>query len=435
MRRQSHSSVFRKVGGLHPGRSVFDLSYEKKFDCDMGQLIPVLCEEMVPGDKFQIGNEIVIRFNPLVAPVLHEINVYVHYFFVPTRIIDENWEEFITGGPEGENDYALPRFKWYMTTPGEPTVSGYKYKLWDYFGFPVHSYTIPDVNDKDVWPLDYPWRVYNMVWNEYYRDENLQGEVELTNNEVLNRAWEKDYFTSALPWQQRGTAPALPLSGLLSAEFLGPYSIQSSGSNPWNYGMDEGLPIPRLYSQSNQDPPPLKKWLDMNKINMSEAITFDVNDLRTVVQVQKWLERNARAGVRYTEFLRAHFGVTPRDDRLQRPEYIGGSKSPVIVSEVLQTSATGVSGSATPQANLAGHGISANRTFCGSYFAMEFGYVIGLMSVMPRTAYQDGIERQWLRRTRYDFYFAEFAHLGEQAIENQELVWRSNVNNNKAIFG
>ena len=190
------SSVFRKIGGNRPGRSVFNLSYDKKFDCDMGQLIPVLAEEMVPGDKFMIGNELTLRFQPLVAPIMHEINVYVHYFFVPYRVLDGNWEGFITGGVDGANAYELPR---------DSRVIGQKLTLWDYLGLPVGA--IP-VNAVGKAPIMYPVYAYNLIYNEYYRDENLVAEKELQYWVVRRRAWEKDYFTSALPWQQRGVAPA-----------------------------------------------------------------------------------------------------------------------------------------------------------------------------------------------------------------------------------
>ena len=169
-----------------------------------------------------------------------------------------------------------------------------------------------------------------------------------------------------------------------------------------------------------------------NTIDFGDAITFNVSDLRLAFQIQKWLERNARAGVRYTEFLGAHFGVHPRDERLQRPEYLGGSKNPVIISEVLQTSSTDTE---SPQGNLAGHGISVGQTFCASYFAEEFGLIMGIMSVMPKPAYQQGLDRQWLRQTRYDFYFPEFANLSEQAIERVELYASAVETENKTIFG
>ena len=169
-------NVYEHVGGLHPGRSVFDLSYEKKLTCDMAQLIPIMCDEVVPGDFFKIGNQAVVRFQPLVAPILHEINMYVHYFFVPYRILWDDWEDFISGGIDGQFSDPVPEWE-----PTDTTVGS----LWDYLGFPT------GVDPDGAYPLDFPRRAYNLVYNEYYRDETLQTEVVLTNETILNRSWEK----------------------------------------------------------------------------------------------------------------------------------------------------------------------------------------------------------------------------------------------------
>lgn len=430
------SKVFRRVGGLRPGRSVFDLSYEKKFTCDMGQLIPVMCDEVVPGDTFVIGNEVVIRFQPLVAPILHEINCYVHYFFVPYRLLWDDWEEFITGGEEGTSDLSPPFFQWGADT----STSRYAGQgtLWDYFGFPV------GVKPTGRFPLAFPWEAYRFIYNEYYRDENLQDEIPEPSSSreylyyVLNRSWEKDYFTSALPWQQRGTAPALPLSGIPGSGlyFPGVLDNMPMASIAGMLGMASAGSAGYAPASTNDVASRFRQWLQRGEVDWSKVATFDVSDLRRAFQIQKWMERNARAGARYTEFLQSHFGVHPRDDRLNRPEYIGGSKSPVLISEVLQTSASNITGGATQQGNMAGHGITADRTFVAKYSAKEFGLIMGIMSVMPRSAYQQGIDRQWLRRTRYDFYFPEFANLSEQAIEQVEIMAVSGSENaNKAIFG
>ena len=416
-------NIFNHVGSLNPSRSVFDLSYEKKFTCDMGQLVPVLCDEMVPGDFFQFGNEAVIRFQPLVAPILHEVNMYLHIFFVPYRILwdnagTDNWETFISGGVDGDETPTLPRWEPTNTAQGS---------LWDYMGFPV------GIDPDGAYPIDMPRRAYNLVWNEYYRDESLQTEVALTNESILNRCWEKDYFTSSLLWQQRGTAPALPISGTTFADF----TAAISGTGAWADGRgimvtNVAPPNTHLETAGGLYNSYALSALNKNTIDLSSATTFDIADLRLAFQIQKWMERNARAGARYTEFLRAHFGVSPRDERLQRPEYIGGSKSPIIFSEVLQTSSTD---GTSPQGNLAGHGLTVSQSYCGKYHATEYGLVIGLMSVMPRTAYSQGINRQWLRRTKYDFYFPEFANLSEQAIENAEICATASSAHNIGIFG
>lgn len=415
------SKVFRRTGSLNPGRSVFNLSYEKKFTCDMAQLIPVMCDEVVPGDFFKIGNQAVIRFQPLVAPILHEINMYVHYFFVPYRILwnantreilseSGDWEDFITGGRDGDNADTLPTW-----VPTDTTVGS----LWDYLGFPT------GVDPQGAYPLDFPRRAYNMIYNEYYRDENLIDEVDLQAEDILNRCWEKDYFTSALPWQQRGTSPALPvsISGTTSAVF--PLNTGALVNNV-QYSAQPALGFTGANSA-------VKAAMDNNTVDLSPATatTFDIADLRLAFQIQRWLERNARAGVRYTEFLKSHFGVSPRDERLQRPEYIGGSKSPIIISEVLQTSESGT----TAQGNLAGHGLSVSEGYAGKIHVKEYGLIMGIMSVMPRSAYSQGINKQWLKETRYDFYFPEFANLSEQAVIRAELYASAVSAENTTVFG
>ena len=269
-----------------------------------------------PGDVFKIGNQAVVRFQPLVAPFLHEVNMYVHYYFVPYRILWDDWEDFISGGVDGQFADPVPEWEPTITTEGS---------LWDFFGFPV------GVDPDGAYPLDFPRRAYNLVYNEYYRDENLQTEVALTNETILNRGWEKDYLTSVLPWQQRGTAPALPISGTTNAIWPASEFVAPAGTNVGFdiIGTKLGINGNAVATESLR-----VNFFNKNTVDLSTATTFDIADLRLAFQIQKWMERNARAGVRYTEFLRAHFGVSPRDERLQRPEYIGGSKAPCIISEV-----------------------------------------------------------------------------------------------------
>lgn len=421
------NKVFRSVGSLQPGRSIFDLSYDKKFDCDMGQLIPVMCDECVPGDVWSIGNQALVRFQPLVAPIMHEINMYVHYFFVPYRLLDEDFEEAITGGEDGQSTQGFPTW-----TP-TPTTGNAIYSLWDYLGFPV------GVIPLGALPLDYPRRAYNYIYNSYYRDENLTAEIALTNEDIKLRAWEKDYFTSSLPFQQRGIAPALPISGLVPVEGFGKLNTNFNTSGDY---YETGKTTTEHYDHSsliNSGNDYQQFWVRGTdstgypdvRANLQTAVTFDVSDLRLAFQIQKWMERNARGGVRYVEFLKSHFGVSPSDERLQRPEYVGGTKQSIIISEVLQTSESAT----TPQGTLAGHGISATNSFAGKYRVQEFGLIMGIMSIMPRSCYQQGINRQWIKRTKYDFYFPEFAHLSEQAIERVEIYANGVANDNVTIFG
>ena len=475
-------SVFDKVGGLKPQKSVFNLSHNVKLTCDMGQLIPFLCEECVPGDYWKFSNEMVVRFQPMVAPILHEVNIRTFYFFVPTRLLWKDWSDFITGGVDGDFEASLPLWR---PKAGTGTAVG---TLWDYFSFPVGV-----VPDDDHLPLIFPLSAYIRIFIDYFRDENIDtmyddkffeenfynksGIIESTDDVMpLNIRWRKDYFTSALPWQQRGTSPALPLTGTASVlfdnldwpnnfvtaywpaaanipgfedalttglttyqrrtEFAGAPSVRSRGldvvyvNEDTNYSDDARVGPGGMVGIH---PSQFTDYLsEHNHIDVSGLVSVDINDLRLAFQIQKWMERNARAGARYTEFLRAHFGVSPRDDRLQRPEYLGGSVSPVIISEVLQTSATDAG---SPQGTMAGHGLGVSKTFVGKYHVQEFGYIMGIMAVVPKPGYMQGINRQWLRRSRYDFYFREFANLSEQAIETAEIYCTDDAEQNKTIFG
>jgi hypothetical protein len=368
----------------------------------------------IPGDIWRIANEIVLRMNPLVAPIMHEINCYVHYFFVPFRILWEQWEKFITGGQDGKFTCDLPRW-----TTGSRSIGS----LWDYCGFNPLDPGQTTIKD----PLVFPRRAYNMIWNEYYRDPNLMDEVELDDltpyKDLHLRCWEKDYFTSMLPWQQRGQAPAMPITGIGKAVFSGATNPVLLSNNEYtvNFG-NNPYESEILYLKNRSgvavDTDNFIKWFNKNTVDLSQASTFDVSDLRIAFQIQRFLERNARTGARYNEILKAHFPAWPRDDRLQRPEYIGGSKTPIVVSEVLQTSS---SDATSPQGNMSGHGLSADRTFVSTYRVQEHGIILGLMSIMPRTMYSQGIDRVWLAETKYDFYWPEFANLSEQAVYTEEI--------------
>lgn len=408
------NKTFESVGGARPPRSVFDLSYTHLTTGDMGLLYPVMVRECVPGDVMSVGLDLVIRFMPLTSPMLHKVDAYVHYFFVPYRLLWNDWESFITGGADGTEAPTMP------TMSGSPGGNG----LMDYLGFPV------GVNAVGVLPVQFPVNAYNLIYNEYYRDQTSIAERTLTTSTIARRAWAKDYFTSALPWQQRGTAPSLPISGTIEVDGIDRNVSMTAGgqTDALKSTTTLGVSIDNYSAEGSY-----VRWDDPAlEVDLSSATTFDVADLRLAFQIQKFLERNARAGARYTEFLQAHFNVAPRDDRLQRPEYFGGARMPIIVSEVLQTSETGT----TPQGNLAGHGITAGRTKIGKYRCQEFGLIMGILSVMPDAIYEDGVDRQWIKATRYDFYFPEFAHLSEQPVYNGEVwVTTGDATANQGVFG
>ncbi len=415
--------LFNSIGAARVNRSAFNLSHEYATAFDMGQLIPVLALECVPGDVFNLTSEQLIRLQPLVAPAFPEINATTHSFFVPYRLLDADWERFITQIDEPEFKYTLPRWI--------PTAGKYgPNSLWDYFGFP------PDINPVGAEPLDYVRRAYNFIWNEYYRDENVQEKVDLANEEILLRAWEKDYFTSALTAAQRGVAPAMPITGVTSAYFND--RIHDGESDLIvNKSVELGATVNTIYKLGvrNGDPSDhnqLKDVMNANVVDFSNASTFDINDLRYASAVQRLLERSMRGGARYTEWLQATHGVSPKDERLDRPEYIGGSRTPVIISEVLQTSETS---SSSPQGNLAGHGLSYTQGINGRYRVDEFGIIITLMSILPRASYHQGIHRSWLRKSVYDFFNPLFVNLGEQEILQSELFVDDVAANNQKVYG
>lgn len=415
---------FLNVGAMRPGKSAFSLTHSKSFDCDIGQLIPLFCEEMYPGDIFDIGFELVVRAQPLVAPIMHEINAYIDVFFSPYRLLwnaktredlseSGDWIDFITGGEDGLNSDTLP--KWHPAT--NPDVS--KYSIWDYFGHPVLS--SPPTADS-VRPMDFPLRAYIKAWNEYYRDEDLQDEVDLDKYDLgspLNCCWEKDYFTTALESQQRGVAMAFPISGTVNAV----------------WGTDSSSNQDTMYYDHINDVPYIggtKGILENNEVDLSGAATFDISDLRLYSRLQEWMERNMAAGVRYNEFLNVHYSKSPTDKTLDRTEYVGGIRQSVIISEVLQTESSDAS---TPQGTMAGHGLSADSQYIGKYRCEEIGCLIAILRIMPRTVYTQGYDRQWIKTNKEDFYFPEFAHLSEQPVYQMELFADGNPVNDLTVFG
>lgn len=398
------NNIFSSVGIPSIPRSRFDMSHERKFDCDMGELIPVMAEICLPGDIWNIRNEIVVRMNPLVAPVLHEIFVYVHYFVAPIRLMWDDWEDFIAGQGEPE---SIP-----TVVPLSPDDVA-QYTLWDYFGFPIG--VSPDADNR---PLQFAHYMYNWVWNEWYRDQNVQSEVSLVNMEVLYRNWEKDYFSSVLPWQVKGTAPALA-SGTTSAVWL----ASLDAGTPFNLTGDDNDFRPSSGGSTTV--------LNNNTVDLSLASGFDIADMRMAFQITRMLELDARAGSRYVELLKAHFGVPMMDYRLQRPELIGGTKAPILVSEVLQTSQTDT----TPQGNLAGHGISVSTGYAGNYRCTEHCIIMGLMSIMPKPVYQQGIDKQWFAKTRYQWPWPALYHLSEQPVLRREIYLSGLKTENETVFG
>ena len=412
------NNLFQSVAGNRPKKNAFDLSHEKKFSMKMGTLTPILCEEILPGDSWRVNTEVLMRFAPMLAPLMHRVNVFTHFFFVPNRLIWEDWEKFITGGEDGTLEPIRPYRTLSTAGFGSTMVHG---SLADHLGFNTGVGVTENTSINIL-----PFRAYLNIYNEYYRDQNLEDEIVIdkssgadsTDSSILNlrtRAWEKDYFTSALPWTQRGGDVSLPLTGSApvgteSSAALQMAKLDNSLASAGDIKIDA---FGDLQSATAEDIKPMNLEADMSGVTAAT-----VEELRRATKLQTWLEKNARGGARYIEQILMHFGVISSDQRLQRPEFLGGGKTPVVVSEVLQTSSTDAT---TPQGNPAGHGLAAGNSHRISKSFEEHGYIIGIMSVLPKTAYQQGTRKHLKKDDKFDYFFPDFAQLGEQPVLLSEL--------------
>nr|DAW97224.1 MAG TPA: major capsid protein [Microviridae sp.] len=464
---RSTQHLFSQIPSTQIPRSVFDRSHGYKTTFDSGYLVPFYVDEVLPGDSFKLTATLFARLATPIVPFMDNLYLETFFFFVPNRLVWDNWQKFNgeQKNPSDSTDFLIP------------TVSGTNVKnqtLWDYFGLPTNVNEALKVNAL-------PFRAYNLIFNEWFRDENLQqslkvptgdGPDNLSDYNLVRRGKRHDYFTSCLPWPQKGPGVEISLGGTAplagSADLLLDPSVQTWTGTVWNTGGSSGSYIqPKpvdsysysgLWSRGRRSTGVLTlgdlSWSDssgssndgtvLKSIRMHDALDFSslhadlsqaqpitINALRQAFQIQKLYERDARGGTRYTEILRSHFGVISPDARLQRPEYLGGSSARILINPVQQTSATN---DMTPQGNLAAYGVVSDNFHGFSKSFVEHGYVFGFVNVRADLTYQQGLNRMWSRQGRFDFYWPVLAHLGEQAVLNKEIYAQGTAEDDK-VFG
>lgn len=415
---------FSRVPQADIQRSTFNRSHGLKTTFDAGYLVPIFVDEVVPGDSFNLKAHGFGRLATPIYPVMDNLYVETFFFFVPNRLIWDNWEKFngAQDNPGDSTSYLVPQ----LTLGSGVSIAGDS--LYDYMGLPTGVNGIAFNNLHG--------RAYNLCYNEWFRDENLQNSVTVDKGDgpdnisdytLLKRGKRHDYFTSCLPWPQKGDAVSLPLgtSAPLASDattntqfsFLsttaGAYKKLGANTDFLYHNNNTGVEADRLYA------------------DLADATAATINQLREAFQIQRLYERDARGGTRYTEILQSHFGVTSPDARLQRPEYLGGGKTPVSMQPIPQTSSTDTT---SPQGNLSamatvgvnGHGFS--KSF------VEHGVIIGMACVFADLTYQQGMNRMWSRRDRWDFYWPALAHLGEQAVLNEE-IYTQGTSADQEVFG
>lgn len=401
-------------------RAKHNLGCYKLLTGDMGLLYPVGLVEALPADTIRHHTNVLIRVSPLAAPVMHPVTARVHHFFVPMRLIwpkldqsGEDWESFITGGDDGNNSAQIPKV----------TTTGTAKDLLDYFG-------VGQTAGVEISAL--PIRAYNMIYNEFYRDQDLVTERDQDDLTVPKIAWEKDPFTVARPWTQKGDQVTLPLGDVAPVKGIGKMNQTYGLANRTVY--ETGESATKTYANAmpfNGTGDNNTAYLEEDPDNagfpavyadLANALGANINDVRLAFALQRFQEARARYGNRYVEYLK-YLGARPADARLQRPEFLGGGKTRLNFSEIMQTAPeTGQEPStAFGVADMYGHGIGHMRSNAYTYTAQEHGYIITMLSVRPKTIYQDGIDRTFLKNYKEDFFQMELQHIGQQEVYNGEV--------------
>lgn len=438
------------------------ISYSKNYDCNFGQAIPVLEKFVLPGDIWRIGGNALIRFLPMVSPSMTSNKFKVRYFFVPLRLLEENAELIITGSTDGHFDKnkIIPEFEnifaGAIKTSHANCYKVAKHSLFDYLGLPVGDYE--SIKDNEIIPANY-WKkaYYRCLW-DYYLDENFGPHGTYETFEAMMENYDtygadlkpltvnmpKDYFTSSLPWQLKGNTPVLEVTGNATLQMnIGDLFVK--GNTPLTQGVGinptystEGVP-PFMINSSDPDADTAVDYGNTNwqrLMNDSQEVQinnlgFTADQLRTMIAQTRIFERLARTGSRYTEYLRANFGTAPADGTLQRAQYLGGWSMPIVTTEVLQTAEDG----STPVGTMRGHGISNGGNRISTFYAKEFGIILGIAHVLPKIQYTQGIPREMTYKRRFDFFNPSLQHLSEQEVRNGELYVDFSDGKNDDTFG